>query len=67
MSLGALVERLCRARELNGTWPWRISTPTRGAAPEPGSTSLFQIFDSVPAALEGLVGAGSEAVAALAA
>jgi len=29
--------------------------------------SLFQIFDSVPAALEGLVGAGSEAVAALAA
>ncbi len=68
MSLGVLVERLCRARELNGTLALaHLNADLEARLQELRVHSLFQIFDSVPAALEGLVGAGSEAVAALAA
>jgi hypothetical protein len=63
-----LVERLCRARELNGTLALaHLNADLEARLQELRVHSLFQIFDSVPAALEGLVGAGSEAVAALAA
>lgn len=68
MSLGVLVERLCRARELNGTLALaHLNADLEARLQELRVHSLFQIFDSVPAALDGLVGAGSEAVAALAA
>jgi anti-anti-sigma factor len=68
MSLGVLVERLCRARELNGTLALaHLNADLEARLQELRVHSLFPIFDSVPAALEGLVGAGSEAVAALAA
>lgn len=68
MSLGVLVERLCRARELNGTLALaHLNADLEARLQELRVHSLFPIFDSVPAALEGLVGAGSETVAALAA
>ena len=64
----AAVSRLCRARELNGTLALaHLNADLEARLQELRVHSLFQIFDSVPAALEGLVGAGSEAVAALAA
>ncbi len=66
MSLGVLVERLCRARELHGTLALASLSPDLMARlVELRVHSLFQIFDSVPAALERLVGAGSEVAVAL--
>jgi anti-anti-sigma factor len=68
MSLGVLVERLCRARELNGTLALaHLNDDLAARLRELRVHSLFQIFESVPAALQGLVGADSEAVASLAA
>ncbi len=68
MALGVLVERLCRAREAGGT------LALANLAPELISRmrdlrvdSLFRAFDSVQAALDGLVGIQPEAAAALAA
>jgi anti-anti-sigma factor len=61
MSLGVLVERLCRARELHGTLALANLCPDLTARlVELRVHSLFQIFDSVPVALERLVGAGSD-------
>jgi anti-anti-sigma factor len=68
MSLGVLVERLCRARDLGGTLALAGLSPellTRML--ELRVHSLFQIFESVQAALDALVGVHEEAVAALAA
>jgi anti-anti-sigma factor len=68
MSLGVLVERLCRARELSGTLALaHLNDDLAARLRELRVHSLFQIFESVPAALQGLVGADSEAVASLAA
>ena len=68
MSLGVLVERLCRARELSGTLALAgLSGDLETRLRELRVHSLFQIFESVPAALEGLVGADSTTVASLAA
>ncbi len=68
MSLGVLVERLCRARELSGTLALaRLGEDLQARLRELRVHSLFQVFDSVPAALQALVGADSEAVASLAA
>ncbi len=61
MSLGVLVERLCRARELHGTLALANLCPDLTARlVELRVHSLFQVFESVPAALESLVGAGSD-------
>jgi anti-anti-sigma factor len=68
MSLGVLVERLCRARELHGTLALANLCPdlvTRLV--ELRVHSLFQVFDSVPVALERLAGAGSELALSVAA
>lgn len=68
MSLGVLVERLCRARELSGTLALaHLNDDLETRLRELRVHSLFPIFESVPAALRGLVGADSEAVASLAA
>ena len=68
MSLGVLVERLCRARELSGTLALaHLNDDLAARLRELRVHSLFQIFESVPAALQGLVGADSEALASLAA
>jgi anti-anti-sigma regulatory factor len=68
MSLGVLVERLCRARELNGTLALaQLGDDLHTRLHELRVHSLFQIFESVPAALQSLVGADAEAVTALAA
>jgi len=68
MSLGVLVERLCRARELNGTLALaHLGEDLETRLRELRVHSLFQIFESVPAALRGLIGADSDAVASLAA
>jgi len=68
MSLGVLVERLCRARELSGTLALAyLNEDLAARLRELRVHSLFQIFESVPAALQGLVGADSEVVASLAA
>jgi anti-anti-sigma factor len=68
MSLGVLVERLCRARELNGTLVLtHLGEDLQSRLRELRVHSLFQIFESVPAALQALVGADEEAVASLAA
>ena len=68
MSLGVLLERLCRARELSGTLALAgLSDDLETRLQELRVHSLFQIFESVPAALQGLVGADSEVVASLAA
>ncbi len=65
MSLGVLVERLCRSREVGGTLALTNLNPDLVARmQELRVHSLFQTFDSVPAALESLVGAQSDAVAA---
>ena len=68
MSLGVLVERLCRARELSGTLALaHLNEDLATRLQELRVHSLFPIFESVSAALQGLVGTDSEAVAALAA
>jgi anti-anti-sigma factor len=68
MSLGVLVERLCRARDLGGTLALANLGPELVARMrELRVDSLFQSFDSVQAALDGLVGTPSEAAAVLAA
>ena len=68
MSLGVLVERLCRARELSGTLALaHLNDDLATRRREPRVHSLFPIFESVSDALQGLVGANSEAVASLAA
>lgn len=68
MGLGVLVERLCRAREVGGTLALANLGPAlAGRMRELRVDSLFQAFDSVQAALETLIGARPEAVAALAA
>ena len=66
MSLGVLVERLCRAREVGGTLALTNLGPEFvGRLRELRVDSLFQAFDSVQAALDVLV--RPEAAAALAA
>ena len=68
MSLGVLVERLCRARELNGTLALAgLSPDLEARLLELRVHSLFHVYSSTSAALEQLVGAGVEAVASLAA
>jgi anti-anti-sigma factor len=68
MSLGVLVERLCRARDLGGTLALANLGPEfAGRMQELRVDSLFQAFDSVQAALDALVGMQPEAAAALAA
>lgn len=68
MSLGVLVERLCRARELSGTLALaHLNDDLATRLRELRVHSLFPIFESVSDALQGLVGANSEAVASLAA
>jgi anti-anti-sigma factor len=68
MSLGVLVERLCRARDLGGTLVLANLAPELVARMrELRVDCLFQSFDSVQAALDGLVGSHSEAAAVLAA
>ncbi len=68
MSLGVLVERLCRARDLGGTLALANLGPELAARmQELRVDSLFQVFDSVQAALDALVGIQPEAAAALAA
>jgi len=68
MILGVLVERMCRARELSGTLALaHLNDDLAARLRELRVHSLFQIFESVPAALQGLVGADSEALASLAA
>lgn len=68
MSLGVLVERLCRARDLGGTLALANLGPELAERMrELRVDSLFQSFDSVQAALDGLVGTSSEAAAVLAA
>ncbi len=68
MSLGVLVERLCRAREMNGTLALaNLSADLTARLDELRVHSLFPTFDSVSAALEGLVGAGLENALSLAA
>jgi anti-sigma B factor antagonist len=68
MSLGVFVERLCRARELNGTLALaNLGEDLEARLQELRVHSLFPIFASVPAALQSLVASDAEAVAALAA
>lgn len=68
MSLGVLVERLCRVRELNGTLALAgLSPDLEARLLELRIHSLFRVYPAASAALQDLVGAGSEAVAALAA
>ena len=65
MSLGVLVERLCRSREVGGTLALTNLHPDLVARmQELRVYPLFQTFESVPAALESLVGPQSDAVAA---
>jgi len=68
MSLGVLLERLCRAREVGGTLALAGLNPDLLA--RLGTLrllALFPTYDSVPAALQGLVGSPTEVAAALAA
>jgi anti-anti-sigma factor len=68
MSLGVLIERLCRARELSGTLVLANPGPElTERMRELRVDSLLQAFDSVQAALDVLVGSHSGAMAALAA
>ncbi len=68
MSLGVLVERLCRARDLGGTLVLaNLGPELLGRMQELRVDSLFQAFDSVQAALDALVGMQPEAAATLAA
>jgi len=68
MSLGVLVERLCRARELGGTLVLANLDPElTGRMKELRVHSLFRAFDSVQSALDTLVGVASGAEVTLAA
>jgi anti-anti-sigma factor len=68
MSLGVLVERLCRARDVGGTLALaNLSPEVVNRLQELRVHSLFPTFDSVQAALDGLVGLRAEAAATLAA
>jgi len=68
MGLGVLVERLCRARELGGTLALaNLGSEFTARLRELRVDSLFQVFDSVQAALDVLVEMHAEAAAALAA
>ncbi len=68
MSLGVLVERLCRARDVGGTLALTNLSPELVLRlQELRVHSLFPTFDSVQAALDGLMGLRAETVAALAA
>ena len=68
MSLGVLVERLCRARDLGGTLALaNLGPELLGRMQELRVDSLFQAFDSVQAALDALAGMQPEAAATLAA
>jgi anti-anti-sigma factor len=68
MSLGVLVERLCRLRELGGTLALaNLNADILARLSELRVDTLFPRFDSVPAALQGLAGIQSEAAATLAA
>ena len=68
MSLGVLVERLCRARDLGGTLALaNLGPELLGRMQELRVDSLFQAFDSVQAALDVLAGMHPEAAATLAA
>jgi anti-anti-sigma factor len=68
MSLGVLLERLCRAREAGGTLALAGLNPELVRRLQALRVlSLFPNFDSVPAALQGLVGAPTEIAASLAA
>jgi anti-anti-sigma factor len=68
MSLGVLVERLCRAREVGGTLALTsLSADLTARLDELRVHSLFATFESVPAALEHLVGTGLEGALSLAA
>jgi anti-anti-sigma factor len=68
MSLGVLVERLCRARDLGGTLALaNLGPELAGRMQELRMDSLFQTFDSVQAALDGLAGSRIDAAAVLAA
>ncbi len=68
MSLGVLVERLCRARDVGGTLALANLSPELVLRlQELRVHTLFPTFDSVQAALDGLMGLQAEAVATLAA
>ncbi|MFA5026496.1 MAG: STAS domain-containing protein [Candidatus Methylomirabilota bacterium] len=68
MSLGVLLERLCRAREVGGTLALAGLHPDLLARLDTlRLLALFPTYDSVPAALQGLVGSPTEVAAALAA
>ncbi len=68
MSLGVLVERLCRARDVGGTLALaNLSPELMNRLQELRVHSLFPTFDSVQAALDGLLGLRAEVAATLAA
>ncbi len=68
MSLGVLVERLCRARDVGGTLALtNLSPELVNRLQELRVHTLFPIFDSVQAALDGLLGLRAEVAATLAA
>ncbi len=68
MSLGVLVERLCRARDVGGTLALtNLSPELVNRLQELRVHSLFPTFDSVQAALDGLLGLRAEVAATLAA
>lgn len=68
MGLGVLVERLCRARDAGGTLALaNVGPPLAERMRELRVESLLRSFESVPAALEALVGSQTEAATVLAA
>jgi anti-anti-sigma factor len=68
MSLGVLVERLCRLREQGGTLALAgVSEDIVLRLAELRVDTLFPIYDSVEAALDALIGTHAGAAAALAA
>ena len=68
MSLGGLLERLCRAREVGGTLALAgLSPELIGRLSALRVLSLFPNFDSVGSALRELVGPSTEVAASLAA
>jgi len=68
MSLGVLVERLCRAREAGGVLALANLDPMLVARlQELRVDALFPTFSSVPEALQQLAGVRADAVATLAA
>jgi anti-anti-sigma factor len=68
MSLGVLVERLCRLREQGGTLAMaNVAADILARLAELRVDSLFGLYESVPAALADLVGTQAEIATALAA